>query len=155
MITPRLNIAMYVRHGGTQPPSVSSCVSSSNRLNLCHLSDNTSGLLRATLLPPVMLNHDEHALISHSRRPKFLSQFNQNRLCGLNSYLGFDSGMKKQSLFVTIKLIYLREFIPNQSVFFNTLTIIRYRDNYGIQRLHACLGSSGFALFKSFNQSFW
>ena len=148
MITLRPNIATYVRHGCAQPPPVSTCVSSSNRLNLCHLIGNTSEFLRATLLPPGMLNHDEHALISHSRRPKFISQFYQNGLCGLNSYLGFDSGMKKQSLFVSTKLIYLREFIPKQSVFFNTLTIIRYRDNYSIQRFHACLGSSGFALLE-------
>lgn len=159
MIAPRLNIAMYLRHGCVYPSPVSSCVNSSDGLRLSPLCEDIYELLRALLLLPRAVNQDKRSIISRSRRPKAIFQSYQNGLCGLSSYLGFDSDMKKQSLFVTTKLIYLREFIPNQSVFFNTLTIIRYRDNYSIQRLHACLGSSGFTLLKTlislFARIFW
>ena len=148
MIAPRLNIAMYLRHGCVYPSPVSSCVNSSDDLCLSPLCEDISELLRALLLLPRAVNQDKRSMFFRSRRPKAIFQSYHNGLCGLSSYLGFDSDMKKQSLFVTTMLKYLREFISNQSVFLNTLTIIRYRDNYSIQRLHGCLGSSGFTLLK-------
>lgn len=140
--------AVSLRQRCVHPSPVLSCVNPSDGLHLGPLSELTSGLLRATLLPPGAVNEYKSAIISRSCRPKVISRSYQSGLCGLSSYLGFDSGMKKQSLFVTKNLIYLQKFIPKQSVFFNSLTVIRYRDNYSIQRLHACSESPGFSLLK-------
>ena len=148
MIAPLLNNAVCLRQGCVHPPPVSSCIYSSDSLQLYPLSDLICMLLKATVLPPGRGDHDESAMISRSRRPKLVSQSKQNGLCGLSSSLGFISGIKKQSLCVSIKLIYLRKFIPKKSGLFSALPIIRCRYDYSTQRLHACLGPPGFHLLR-------
>lgn len=151
MIAPLPNNAACLCQGCVHPPPVSSCINSSDSLQLYHLSDLICRLLKATVLPPWTVNRGESTMISCSRRSKLESQFYQNGACGPCSNLGFNSGMEKQSLCVTTKSFYLRKFIPKQSALFSSLPIIRCRYNNSIQRLHACLRPPGFRLLRSSN----
>ena len=144
MIAHRPKNAVCLHHGCVHPPPVLSGVNQSDALQLYHLGDHISWLLRATLLPPGVDNDLERTMISHSRPPQLVFQLFHDGLHSISSYLGFDSCMKIQSSFVTNKLIQLWGFPPKKSDIFSALATIPCRYKYSIQRLHSCLGLPGF-----------